>query len=436
MRAILRIEALAVLLWGLGCLGIAGRSAVLDGVATAALLAYLAASLGRIRRPTLVLAALLLACAVPLAVATGRPAVLLEALAASAIFGGFFVAVAFLRGTATERPEVAAARRAFAAFGPAQRSGGFLVGAHFLGVVINIGAMAIAAPILGAGADDTTRRAGAEVCLRGMCLACLWSPFWVAMGIATQHLPGVPLWQIIALGLSTALLGLVVAHVLYARAAGPRLLAEAAVGLSPLIPPVLVAAFVVVAATSLLPVTTLQALVLGMPLLCLAGLVPLGRAPTMRALAATWKGAGALGDEIMLLTAALVLGRALEAAVDQGGIATALAGLALPPVVLVALVIFGMTAASLVGVHQIVTATVSLVVVGGAGLTDLVLMQAVLIGWCFASMVGISAISVATAAAMFAVERERLAYGPNIRFALVWGVVATLLLAAVDHTIR
>jgi len=435
VRAILRIEALAVLLWGLGCLGIAWRTPVLDAIATAALLAYLAASLGRMRRPSLVLAALLLVAAVPLALATGRPSVLLEALAAAAIFGGFFVAVAFLRGTANERPEVAAARRAFAAFGPAQRSGGFLVGSHFLGVVINIGSMAIAAPILGPGADAAARRAGAEVCLRGMCLACLWSPFWVAMGIATQHLPGVALWQIMALGLATALVGLVFAHVLYARAAGPRLLAEAAIGLSPLMPPVLVAALVVVATTSLLPVTTLQALVAAMPLVCVAGLVPLGRKALTRALATTWKGAGTLGDEIMLLTAALVLGRALEAAVDQGGIAAALAGFALPPIALIALMIFGMTAAALVGVHQIVTATVSLVVVGGAGLSDLVLMQAVLIGWCFASMVGISAISVATAAAMFAVPRERLAYGPNIRFAVLWGAAATLLLAAVDAAI-
>ena len=49
--------------------------------------------------------------------------------------------------------------------------------------------MAILAPILKEDADDEARRRAAEVSQRGMCLAPLWSPFWVAAAFAAQQSP-------------------------------------------------------------------------------------------------------------------------------------------------------------------------------------------------------------------------------------------------------
>jgi hypothetical protein len=426
---------LALALWTIVCLGIFWPSPALRIAAGVLLAGYIATTVRRVHRETLVLAGALAAIGVALSAADGAGGALLDGFLASAVFGAFFLSVGVLRATAVERPEVAAARRTFAALSAGQRSGGFLVGAHLLGAVISVGAMAITAPILGPQAGEDERRRAAEVCLRGMCLAAQWSPFWVAMGVGYQHLPDVKLWQILALGIGCTLVGLAVAHLLYARATGPRLLWRAVVGLAPLFPPVALCAAVLAGLTGFARLSALQALVLAMPLLCIAALAADRRRPLRRVLGGAWRNADNFGDEVLLLTAALVLGRAFEAAIAAHGVAALIGGLALPPVALIAIVVFGMTAASLVGLHQIVTATVFLVAFAGLGLAPVVLMESVLVGWCFSSMVGISAVSVAVTAPMFRVSRHRLTYGANLWFALAWGAAATVLLAAVNAAV-
>jgi len=434
VSGLLRPRVLALALWATVCLGIFWPSPA-PQVAGAVLLAgYLATTAGRMRRDTAVLSGALAAAGVALAAAEGAYASLLQGFTAAAVFGAFFLSIAVLRATAMERPEVAAARRAFAAFDAGQRNGGFLVGSHLLGAVISVGAMAVTAPILGPGATAAERRRAAEICLCGMCLAAQWSPFWVAMGVGFQHLPAVPLWQILALGLLCSTVGLAIGYALYARGTGPRLLWRAVAGLAPLMPPVVLCASVLAGLAAFTPLTALQALVLAMPLLCVAALAADRRRPLRRVLGGAWRNADGFGDEVLLLTAALVLGRALEAAIAAHGVAALIGGLAPPPVVLIAVVVFGMTATALVGVHQIVTSTVFLVAFGdpGLGLAPVVLMEAVLVGWCFGSMVGISAVSVAVTAPMFDVPRRQLSYGANLWFALAWGTASVALLAAVN----
>ena len=55
-----------------------------------------------------------------------------------------------------------------------------------------------------------------------------------------------------------------------------------------------------------------------------------------------------------------------------------------------------------------------------------------LLGWAFSSMTGLSAVSVAVAGAMFGVPLEKIAYGPNVRFCLVFGVIATLIVTGIN----
>ena len=66
------------------------------------------------------------------------------------------------------------------------------------------------------------------------------------------------------------------------------------------------------------------------------------------------------------------------------------------------------------------------------GASDLALMEAMLLGWAFSSMCGISAVSVAAAGTMFGVPLERVAYGANLRFLAIYGIVSVALLAAVN----
>jgi len=269
---------------------------------------------------------------------------------------------------------------------------------------------------------------------RGMCLASFWSPFWVGMSVCYVHLPAVPLWQLMALGIGMNALGLVVAQSLYGRGVGPGGMARALRALAPALPPVGVAALVVVAIQAATPFSTLQSLILGVPVLCLATLAAQGLRPMRAAVLQAGRGIGALGGEIALLTFSFALGLALQGALEAAGAGAKIAALAPPPWVVIAAVVAMIGVPALAGIHQIVTATLALVLFGSLpfGVSQLVLMEAALIGWGFASMIGLSAVSVATAAAMFGVPLERVAYGPNIRFTAIFGVIAVAALAVVN----
>ena len=66
------------------------------------------------------------------------------------------------------------------------------------------------AAVLNDKADEAERRRFALSALRGMNLAPLWSPFFVAMALASAYLPSVSLIQIMPVGLITAMASLVV----------------------------------------------------------------------------------------------------------------------------------------------------------------------------------------------------------------------------------
>ena len=134
------------------------------------------------------------------------------------------------------------------------------------------------------------------------------------------------------------------------------------------------------------------------------------------------------------MTMALIFGRVLEAGIGSAGIAYSLSGLALPSWFVIACVIGIITMGSLVGVHQLLSIIVVLIIVipMETGVSAIVLLQATLVGWAFASMVGITAVSTAAASNMFAVPRSKLAFGPNLRFVSVFGAMAVLCLSAAN----
>ena len=59
------------------------------------------------------------------------------------------------------------------------------------------------------------------------------SPFWIASAFATQQLPGVP--AIMSLGLAMAAIGMVLAHIMYARDVGLSDLWRALPGFAPIV---------------------------------------------------------------------------------------------------------------------------------------------------------------------------------------------------------
>lgn len=398
---------------------------------------YAALALPRLRRQTLVLCAILALAAAVFAALFDGWRVIGPALERTTVFTAFFGTIMILRATADRHPKMENTRALFERLNTGQQSAAFLTAAHFIGGILVVGVMAVLAPILRPEASDTERRAVAEASLRGMCLAPLWSPFWIAMAVAYQHLPAVPLWQVMTIGLPLAMCGLVLAHWMYARGVGLRQLWQAILGLKPILPPVAVAAATITVVTSATSLSTLQSVAVCTPILCGGVLLALGWRRLSSAIRSVYGGVGRVADEIVLVTVALVLGRVLEHGLSESGIAGDIAGLSLPPEVLIALTILIMTSTALVGIHQLVTMTLMLVLFAplGSGLADVVLMQSALVGWAFASMVGISAVSVAVAGSMFRVPIERLAFGPNQKFVLTFGIFAILILAAVNRLI-
>lgn len=401
------------------------------------LLLYVAVSFSQIRRQLQVLCFLLAVAAVGLAGWLDGWAALWRGIETAVIFSAFFGTLTLMRATADLRPEIARARTLVEPLGPNERVSGLLVGTNILGTALIVGVMAIFAPIIGQNSPYETRKAAAEACQRGMCLACLWSPFWLAMAISTEHLPGVPLWQIMALGLCMCGLGLVVAQLIYTPDVGMSGLWRALKAFSPVIPPVAVASAAVLGLKALTPLTTLQCLVIGIPVICFLSLAIQGRDHLVTAAAQAGRGVGAVRGEIALLSFAFALGEVLEKGLEAGGVGAQITAMAPPPSMVIAFVVIGMTLLGLAGIHQVVSATVMLVLFSTLplGVSDLALMQAGLLGWAFTSMTGLSAVSVAAASTMFDVPLERVAYGPNIRFVAIYGLIGILVISGVNRLV-
>ena len=398
------------------------------------LLIYVVLSFRRIRLQLQILSLLLALAALALAVWLDAWAALWQGMEKAVIFSAFSGTLTLMRATADLRPEIGRARKLVEPLSAGARISGLLVGTNVLGTALIVGVMPIFAPIIGHDAPYEVRKSAAEACQRGMCLACLWSPFWLAMAISTEHLPDVPLWQIMVLGLSLCALGLAVAQWMYTPDVGMKALWQALRAFSPVLPPVALAAAAVLGLNAVTPLTTLQCLVVGIPVLCICSLLAQSIDHLRVAVRQAGRSVGTVRGEIALLTCAFALGKVLEQALQAGGIGDQITAMAPPPYAVIATVVIGMTVLGLAGIHQVVTATVMLVLFGTLpiGVSDLALMQAGLLGWAFSSMTGLSAVSVAAASTMFNVPLERVAYGPNIRFVAVFGLLGIAVVTCVN----
>ena len=434
-----RSEPLLFVLWANELVRLVWSPPELQTASGWLMILYVVLSLNRLRRGTFILCIPLALLAAGLAVWFDEWAGIMRGFQNGAVFMAFFGTIVLLRSVADQRPEISRARSLFTGLRTEETNGAFLVGSHIIGSVLVVGVLAVLAPILKDDIDDAARRRAAEVSQRGMCLAPLWSPFWVAAAFAAQQIPGVPAWEIMALGLGMAVVGLILAHLMYARGVGLQDLWRAVRGFAPIVPSVAVCALMIAGLSSVAGLSTLQALIATIPLLAVMTLFMTrgGHAPGAKARAIavdTWRGSSRVCDEIVVVTTALILGRVLEAAVQEIGVGDMIGALALPGWAVIACVIGTITLASLAGIHQVVSIIVVLVIFMPleTGIADVVMMEAALIGWAFASMVGVTAVSTATASAMFGVPRVQLIIGPNLLFVLAFGTLSVVLLSLMN----
>ncbi|NKB20066.1 MAG: hypothetical protein GKS01_05910 [Alphaproteobacteria bacterium] len=430
-------QILLAVLWASAVVRLVWNHPSLPFASGAVLALYVVLVLGQIKRRMQILIFCLALSAVGLAALFDGWQALWEGMEHSVIFAAFFGTVVLLRATADQRPEISKARQLVERLGAQERNSGLMAGSQFLGSVLNVGVMSIFAPIIGRDNSADIRKAAAEACQRGMCLCCLWSPFWLAMALCYEHLPNVALWKIMTLGLSFVMVGFIIAHLLYTREVGIGGSIRAIGALLPVLPAVAAAASVVLLLSATTSLSTLQCLVTGIPLLCLTGLAFQGRHHLVAAIRQSGKGIGTVHSEVVLLTAAILLGKALILAIEKTGFDQTVAALQLPDWGVITAIISTITILAFIGIHQIVTATLVLVLFASieTGVLPLIIMEATLVGWAFSSMTGLSAVSVAVASNMFGVSLEGLAYGPNLRFVAVFGLISIIGLTALNRAL-
>lgn len=430
---------LLALVWAEELLAILWPALPLKPAALAAFAAYLAVAAWRAQRRTQVTVLILALAGGVLLPAQAGLGPVMSGLEFAMIFGAFMPTMFLARATADNNPEIERSRAAFAAIAGPRRNTGFLLGSHAIGSIVTAGAFAVMSVILPHAASGEERRRAALASLRGMNLAVLWSPFFIAMAVASQSVPGVPIWQTVALGLPLAAIGMAIAILGFGgRAGGWPVLAQAALALLPILPMIAIAGACIVLVTGLTSLTSLQAVLLTVPPLCLLDMIRRGRrgfgevaAPIA---AATRTSLGRINDDMVLATAAMVLGRILEANPAVTGFLAELAALGLPVIVMIAGGMAFMLLAAVAGMHPIVTMTLVLVTLGGEAsrLAPVVLLELGLYGWSLGTMISMSSVSLAVAAAMFRVPVTELAFAENLRFVLIFGALSVVLLALVN----
>ncbi len=421
-------------LWALGVVSIFVPMPEISALLTWCLGIYVFFAVPRTGWHTRILLLVLAIATVTLAARYDRWDAIPLGMAKASIFPAFLATIVLLRATADQRPEIRAARRLFAAIDAREQSGGIIVGSHLVGSILQVGVFAILAPILGRDATLEERRRVFLMAMRGMAMVPMWSPFVVGMAVATEYLPNVPLWQIMTLGLSLVVLGMLLSVIAFDRAGGPVAMWRALKTLGPIVPPVAIAALLVIGMTTMTAYSTLQSLVIVMPIPCLLAIARSPGGDVAVALRGTAQGLSRIGSEISILTFAMTLGITFQTCLPDLGILDGLQRLALTPTSVIFIVIMAMNLFGLMGVHSMVTGTILLVLFTGipTGVADLILLEALLVGWGLCTAISVGSLSIATGAAMFDLAPTNAISLSNILYVFIASVMFGTILSALN----
>ncbi len=430
-----RVSAwLLLLVWLAELAALAGAGAVASSLAAAGLALFVAFALLRASRHIQLLFALIAGAATLMALWIGRPGLLLTGFERAQIFGAFFPAVLLLRATAEVSPRLAQMQEGVGALSLAQSRGWTMYGAHGLGAVLNVGAMAVLAPVVMRGADETRRLQLAQSAAHGIAAAIMWSPFFVALAFTSQLVPQAPLWQSMLIGLGAGLMGLALSHRMFMPELPLLALLQALGHLRPLLLPMGVMIGCVLACTVLWHMSGLQAVAVVLPLLCALYLAGRG-APAARS---AWRRAfdsfGRLADELLIVVGAMLLGAVVAALPPVVALAGSMSPSALTGVPLVVTMVVVLVALGQLGLHPMVGVSIFVPVFasGAFGISPPLLVAAAVFSWGLSASVAIWTLPVAVAATSFNVPVARLYTRRALIFMLVLGVLGLTYFALVN----
>ena len=427
-------RALVIAIWAGGLVLVWGDIPALALGLAALFAALIVLSITQASRETLLIAGgVCIATAALVFYGEADPAAIERGFERSLIFAALIPTLALTRATARRMPSVMRSQQKIAALSPESGDIGIVFGSHAFGAVLNTGAFAIMSAVLPSGASPERRKSAGLAALRGMNIAIFWSPFFVGFAVASAALPAVAPWQIMPVGFVLVACCILIGLLIFVRPLTGASISAAAACLLPILPRMGIAAGMVIAASLLLGLSTLGAVVVVMPILCLWQMRR--RPETAEGVRTeTWASLSRVGADLVLIAAAMVLGTVAETSAPVQEMLSAVFGPDTPGPVAVGALIVVMVVPAVVGIHPIVTGTVMIATLAALPLSvsDLVLFEAMLVGWAIGSMVSISSLSVVTSAAMFGTRPLGLAFGPNLLYAAAVVIFSITYLSGLD----
>tara|TARA_Y100000588_G_scaffold179018_1_gene192915 strand:- start:1177 stop:2082 length:906 start_codon:yes stop_codon:yes gene_type:complete len=293
------------------------------------------------------------------------------------------------------------------------------------------------AAVLNDKADEAERRRFALSALRGMNLAPLWSPFFVAMALASAYLPSVSLIQIMPVGLITAMAALVVSIVFFGgskqRGIGkyPGWIAGVH-ALTPIAPGLAILGLTVVLIAVSTPLSSLETIILIVPPLCLA-LCRFERSAVKRIWQTATGRMATSYDDLLIVVAAITLATLAGHIEVTADVIRDVVSSIPAPLAILALILTSFLP-SMIGIHPMIPTAILLAALTGGPqpLHDVVLMGVALTGWSVGTMCSVSSMSVVVCAGLFRVPPWRLMISPNLLFAAAVMGIATIVLSALQ----
>jgi hypothetical protein len=405
-------------------------------VSTAAVLlisAYLLISLFQSRLLTVFLTLTLILSALALSIYYGRIDALWLGLERSVLFAAFLPTLSLLRTTARGDARLENYRRRLDHVSSEARPVWIVSGAFGLASVLSVGSSAVFSSLIADNAPEKQRVAQARANICGASLAVIWSPFFVALAVVSDFLPDVPLLALMGSGVLISSVALITATKVYARDEPFWTLLQAVSALSGFALPIGAVTALVVAIRAVSPLSTIETMLLVLPVLCLGYLAVRGMMRVWTARRDVWAAMTVMHDDVATVAAAMIFGTLLGATPLLESLVPVAALAVLPNFVIVAVCIATMALLGFLAVQPLVAGTLSLIAFTsiGADISELAIGLSVLMGWSASSMLSISSLQVRVAAAQYNVRPEQLVIGRNLVFfficlPLVVGVIITL----------
>ena len=298
-------------------------------------------------------------------------------------------------------------------------------GSLIVGSVLTLGAVAMLSTLSSGDRDIERRRAAATSVLRGLSLVLPWTPFTAGVVFCLAYRPSVTLLDVMSVGVPMVILGLFVSHLLFSRHLSPKLIAVAFKAFAPILLPVTIAILVVAFSASFLPLTTVEAIAITIPPLCLIWLFLIGGDKPKPALQSAYKRLAETCDDLMIFAGACTMGYLLASLPFVQTIVVG-SGLSTAPLPLFYLfVLLFAPASAMIGCHPVVSAsilTVFLTPMDGR-LPDIVEVHMLLFVWGTASMLSFASMSMVATTKFFNIPSKRMVLHKNIVFTLVFGSI-------------